>query len=100
MMNITAIFQRLFIFAGIYALLCIPAVLIAERYDWPEWFIHVSAFIASGLCFVSAGVYYYRTRAMAQAFGRGLAIMAIIFAGLWVSFVVFAWATIDLSGIP
>jgi len=99
-MNITTIFQRLFIVTGIYALLCFPAVLIAELYNWPEKYIHISAFISSGLCFVSACVYYFRTRNTPITLSRGLAIAAIILAGLWVSFVVFVVAIIDFSAIP
>lgn len=98
-MNNPAPSKRVFISAGVYAVACAPAILLAERFGWPESFFHITQFVAAVLCFLAAGLYLWSTRGLRFDGRRRLAGVACVLSGLWLAFVVYVLLTLDFSGI-
>jgi hypothetical protein len=93
----------LFLWAGLYALACIPAVFLFEAMRWPERFIHSSQFVACLLCFGAAITHLFTARhSRPRMFGiptRGLAIVAAMLAGGYLLLVLIVLATLDFSSM-
>jgi hypothetical protein len=98
-MNIRASSSWLFLVAGIYALACIPAIFLAERFSWPEWPFHTTQLLAVVLCFLTSVVFLWSTRGSQFGAQRWLATIASVLCGLWLAFVVYVFLTFNLSGI-
>lgn len=74
---------------GGYVLLCIPAILLAERFGVPQAPFHITQFVATVACFVSAGWFLWRVRGVAVGARRTVAILAVSLSGLWLLFIAF-----------
>lgn len=76
-----------FLLSGFYALACIPAVFIFERFQWDEAPLHITSLFACIICVASAITYLRSCRASAgnEVESRGgirtLAWLAIVLAG-------------------
>jgi hypothetical protein len=90
-----------FLISGGWALLCMPAILIAEQGGWSQAPFHVTQFLATVVCFVSSVTFLVRYwgSESASGFERSLAVVAAILAGLWLAFCCYVILTFDLSGI-
>lgn len=80
-----------FLVSGICALLCIPAVLIAERNNFPDDPFHIIAMIATPTCFVSGLWFLVRARKQKKSLWWALAGAGVILAGAWLCFVLFVF---------
>ena len=93
----------LFLWAGLYALACIPAVFLFEAMRWPEWFIHSSQFTACLLCFVAATAHLFLARhSHPRIFGvptRGLALLAALLGAGYLLLILIVLASLDFSSI-
>src|SRR4051794_27340611 len=98
-MSITTSLRWLFLIAGIYALACAPAILVAERFHWPEWPMHMSQVGAVILCFSASILFLWKTRGRGYSWYKWLAAVSIVLCGLWLMFVTYVVLTFDLSGI-
>jgi hypothetical protein len=98
-MRIATFLRRLFLIAGIYALACAPAILIAERFRWPQWPMHMSQFGAVILCFSASVLFLWSTRGTGYSLYKWLAAMATVLCGLWLAFFIYVVQTFDFSGI-
>ena len=96
-MNITQSSKWLFLVAGIYAALCAPAILLAERLAWPQSPFHVTQLLAVALCLPASLTFLWRTRGSPFTTQRWLAVTAAVLSGLWLSFVIYVLLTIDFS---
>ena len=86
--------KRLAIFSALYVALCIPAILIAERYDLPEWPMHTTQSLAILILIMSGGYYLYQTRGGEPSwFRKSIYILCgagVIWVALIVAFVVYS----------
>jgi H+/Cl- antiporter ClcA len=98
-MSITTSLRWSFLIAGIYALACAPAILIAERFRWPEWPMHMSQFGAVIVCFSASVLFLWNTRGMGYSWYRWLAAVATVLCGLWLAIFIYVVLTLDFSGI-
>jgi hypothetical protein len=98
-MNITQSSKWLFVTTGVYAALCAPAILLAERLAWPQTLFHVTQFLAVALCLPASLLFLWRTRGSASGAQQSLAVVAAVLSGLWLSFVVFVLLTLDFSAM-
>jgi hypothetical protein len=97
MSGVTRSSKWLFVTTGIYAILCLPAILIVERLGWTERPFHSTQFLAVALCFPASLTFLWRTRGTPCGVSRGLASAAALLSGLWLSFVVYVFMTIDFG---
>jgi hypothetical protein len=92
-----------FLWAGLYAAVCIPAVFLFEAMRWPEWFIHSSQFVACLICVGTAAAHLFIARHLRpRVFGvptRGLALAAMVLAGGYLLLIVIVLATLDFSAM-
>ena len=88
-----------FLLGGIYAVACIPAIFLAERFGWNQRPFHLTQTIALVLCFVASTAFLWCTRASRFDALRWLATAAVVLCGLWIAFLAFVLATFDLSAI-
>ncbi|MCC6881679.1 MAG: hypothetical protein WBE58_17355 [Verrucomicrobiales bacterium] len=86
---ITSVAHPLFLGAGIYALACLPAILLAERLGWSQSFFHASQLVATILCVPAAALFLWRTRGGRFHWARCLALVACGWSGLWLAFVLY-----------
>jgi len=98
-MNMTTTAKWLFLIAGGYALLCAPAILVAERYGWSEAPLHSTQLLATLICFVSSAAFMLSTTGSSSGWERSLSAVALILSGLWLAFFCYVILTFDLSGI-
>jgi len=84
-MTVANLSKRLFVSSGAYALLCIPAILLAERFSWHESFFHGTQFLAIVCCFPAALIFIWFNRG-SPSIVRKLAIAALILCGAWLAF--------------
>lgn len=98
-MNMTTPSRWLFLVTGGYALLCAPAILLAEQYGWSQAPFHVTQLIATLICFPSSVVFLWSTKGTHFGWQRSLSIVALLMSGLWVAFFCFVLLTFDLSGM-
>ncbi len=87
---------RGFLACGAYALLCIPAIFLAEAKQWPESFWHTTQLLAALGCFASAAAFLLSGRGPRRA-GRPSrsamtvwAKVAVVLSGGWL----LVWGTI------
>jgi hypothetical protein len=88
-----------FLVSGICALLCIPAVLIAERNNFPDDPFHVVAMVSTPICLVSGLWFLVRSRKQKKGLPRALAEAGVILAGGWICFVGFVFGWLFLTPI-
>ena len=88
-----------FIVAGGWALLCAPAILIAEHCRLSQVPFHLSRPPATFVCLVSSVAFLARTRGSGSVFWRALAVVAALLSGLWLAFIVYVFLTLDFSMI-
>ncbi len=98
-MNLTALSRSLFIGAGIYALACAPAALIAERFGWPQKLFHLSQMIAVILCLPTSLIYLWCTRGTSFGTQRWWALIAAFLCALWLGFVAYVITTFEGGGM-
>ena len=91
--------KRLFLTAGIYAALCAPAILVAERLSWPERVFHVTQWLAVAVCLPAGLTFLWSTRCSPSSTLRWLALAATVLSGLWLSFLLYVLLTFDLSNM-
>ena len=89
----------LFMGAGIYALASAPAILLVERIGWSQSFFHVTQMVATILCFPAAAFFLWNTRGLRFNWARCLALIACVFPGLWLVFVLYVLLNLNFSGI-
>lgn len=97
-MTIARVSKWLFVGTGVYALLCAPAILLAERYSWPQSPLHATQFLAAFICFPSSLLFLWFSRD-AQSGVRRLAVAAAILSAAWLAFVVYVLLTLDFSSM-
>lgn len=98
-MSGTQSLKWLFLAGGVYAALCAPAILVAERLAWSQGPFHVTQLLAVALCFLSSLAFLWRTRRSPFSSQRWLALAAAVLSGLWLSFVVYVLLTLDFSAM-
>ncbi len=91
--------KRAFLVTGIYALACLPAVLLAERSGWSQRPLHLTQSIAVLLCLVSSAGFLWSTRGLRIGALRWLASAAVLLCGLWLMFLAYVLVSFDLSGM-
>jgi hypothetical protein len=97
--GITSIALCLFMGTGIYALVCAPAILLAERLGWSQSFFHITQLVATILCVPSAAIFLWLTRGLRFNWARWLALIACVLSGLWLAFVICVLLSLDFSAI-
>ena len=95
----TTIALILFMGAGVYALACAPAILLAERLGWSQSFFHVTQLVATILCGLAAALFLWLTRGARFDWARKIAIIACVLSGLWMAFVLYVFITLDFSAM-
>ena len=98
-MNITKSSKLLFLTTGGYALLCMPAILLAEHYGWPQTPFHLTQIVATLLCFPASVLFLWLTKGTRFSWHRSLGIVAAILSGLWVVFFCYVFLTFDLTAM-
>jgi hypothetical protein len=78
-----------FLVSGICALLCIPAVLIAEQTGFPDDPFNIIATISTPVCFLCGLSFLIRSRKQPRGHRRALAKVGVILSGGWICFLVF-----------
>jgi len=91
--------MRLFCVTGGLAVLCGPAVLLAERYGWSQAPFHVTALVSTVICFLSSIAFIWSTRGEPFGGRQSLALVACTLSAAWLAFVVHVMLTFDLSGM-
>lgn len=86
-----------FLVSGIYAVLCAPAIFLAEHYGGPQSFFHASQLLAVVICFLSSSAYLRRGRQPKQTSWLVLAAISALVSGLWLAFVVYVIASFDIG---
>jgi hypothetical protein len=89
--RITAWSRRILLFAAIYIVACIPAILIAEASHRPQWPFHVSQLLMCPVCAGSAAIFLYRTRSIPGTPMRTFARAALYLSTAWMAFLVLAF---------
>jgi len=75
--------------SGVYAAVCIPAILLLERLERSQWFFHVTQLAAIVICTLASITYLLtRRREPSRAFS-GWAIAASILGLGWIVFALF-----------
>ncbi len=85
-----------FLASGIYALLCAPLILLAERLSFSQSPLHASQFIAVLICLPASLAYLWGTRGQ-RAWTRRLAVVAAFLATAWLGFIVYVVGTVDFG---
>lgn len=80
-------------------MLCIPGILLAERFGWPETPFHVTQLLAVALCFPASLLFLWRSRGSAFSGTQWLAVAAAVLSGLWLFFIVVLVLTLDFNAI-
>lgn len=96
-MKLTAVSRWLFLATGLYALSCAPAILVAERLNWPQSALHLSQFAAVVLCWPASLIFIWRSRASPARGRKALAAVAASLCSLWMAFVVYVVIHLDFS---
>ncbi len=84
--------------SGAYALLCAPAILVAEQQGWPERPLHSTQLLATLVCLMTSVRYLRSTRGCSLGIRRPLALAVSVASGLWVGFVCFVVLVFMFSG--
>lgn len=87
-MTATQVSKLLFLASGGYAVLCAPAVLVAEHMGWQESFLHASQFLAIVICVASALSFLWLSRAR-RSTASWFAVAAVCLGGLWLAFLAY-----------
>jgi hypothetical protein len=95
-MTVANLSKWLFVSSGAYALLCIPAILLAERFSWHESFFHATQFLAIACCFPASLAVLWFTRGT-RSWLRKLAIAALILCGAWIAFLAYVLFGMDVA---
>ena len=90
---------RLYLVAGVLALMCIPLILLAERHGASQAPINVIQLIAVPVCMASSATYLFATRGRPFGWQRSLGVVALTLTGLWLAFICFVILTFDLSAM-
>ncbi len=98
-MSVTQSLKWLFLGGGIYAALCAPAILVAERLAWSQSPFHVTQFLAVTLCFPASLAFFWRTRRAPLSAERWLALVAAVLSGLWLCLILYVLLRIDFSAM-
>jgi hypothetical protein len=90
-----------FLISGGCALLCVPAILIAEQRGWSQVPFNVAQFLATIVCFVSSVTFLVRYwgSESASGFERSLAVVAAILSGFWLAVCFYVILILDMSGM-
>ena len=96
-MKVSRAFKVSFLAFGLYAVLCAPAILVAEHLGLSESPLHLTQFLAIVGCIASSAVFLLSTRGSPFRGIRLLAAVAMALAVLWVAFLVYVIMTIDLG---
>jgi len=88
--RILRILRHLHLISGVYVLLCIPGIFLAEANDWQEAPLHISQMLAVLVCFITSLVYIMAVK-IERRHGKNpndrpvsLAWFACIATGLWI----------------
>ncbi|MHC5211833.1 MAG: hypothetical protein ACYTG2_14025 [Planctomycetota bacterium] len=90
---------RLFLASGGLALLCAPAILVAERLGWDQRPFHTAQLAATLACLLASIGFLRATRGEPRGWPRALAVGAALLSGLWLGLVGWVLLTFDLSGM-
>ncbi|MHC5212555.1 MAG: hypothetical protein ACYTG2_17725 [Planctomycetota bacterium] len=85
--------------SGGLALLCAPAILVAEQLGWSQRPLHGTQLLATMVCLVSSARFLWAGRGEVRGWPRVLAIVALGLSGLWLCFVCFVLLSLDLAAI-
>src|SRR3954469_2709138 len=98
-MNIVRSSQWLYLGSGIYAALCIPAIFVAERWQFSQRPFHTTQFIAVLICAMASPVFLRATKTRGWSWTRILAATAFTLCSLWLVFFVYVVYKLDFSAI-
>jgi hypothetical protein len=98
-MSISTSSRWLFMVTGFYALGCIPAIFVAEHFDWPEWILHTTQLCAVVLCLPASVIFLWFTRGSRFGGQRWLAVVAAVLSSVWLGLIAYLILTLDFSGI-
>ena len=90
--------RRVLLITAIYALACIPAILLSERYGWTQAPYHLTQLIAVILCLASSIVFLATTRSSSFGAWHWLAASALALCFLWLTFAAYVVATYSGPG--
>jgi len=96
-MNAIQASLRLSLVAAVVALLCAPAILLAERLAWPQAPLHVVQLSAVVLCFLASLVFLWCTRGTRSGGPRWVALTAAALSGVWLLFIGFVLVTFSVG---
>ena len=88
--------RSFFLASGVFALLCAPLIVIAERFSLPQWPLHASQFIAVLICLPASLIHLGRTRGE-RAPARWIAVAAALLATAWLGFIAYVVGTLDFG---
>jgi hypothetical protein len=91
--------RTIFLFAGGWALLCIPAILIAEQIGSSQAPFHVTQLLATVVCFASSVTFLVCSRRTASRLENSLAAVAAIVSGVWLSFAGYVIFALEFSAM-
>ena len=77
----------IFLTSGLYAVMCAPVILYAERRGWPEWPLHSTQLIATLICFISSFIYTMSHRNTPPGWRRRLAVVSLLLSGVWLAII-------------
>ena len=85
--------------SGGLALLCAPAILVAERLGLSQRPFHATQLLATLVCLVSSARFLLASRSEVRGWPRVLGMVALGLSGLWLGFVCFVLLSFDLDAI-
>ena len=85
---------RVFLLSGIYALLCIPGILLAERNGWSQRPFHSTQWLAVAVCLVSSAKFLWGSRGLSVGWRRPVACLGLLLSGLYLLFIIYVMVTL------
>ncbi len=85
--------SRIFLASGVYAALCVPGILIAERAQWDESLFHSTQWLALVVCSLSSARFLLVSRGQAVGWRRPVAWLAGLLSGLYLLFIIYVLVT-------
>lgn len=92
---------RVFLFSGIYTLLCIPGILLAERNGWSQVPFHSTQWLAVAVCAFSSAWFLWASRGLSVGWRRPVACLGLLLSGLYLLFIIYVVVTLTfLDPLP
>jgi len=82
---------------GLYAVLCVPLILLAERHGWSEGPFHGTQLLATLVCFLSSIDFIRGDKPKSVRWQRAVAIVALTLSGLLLALLAFALMVVSVG---